>query len=414
MPVKILLIGGPLSNNLGGPSVLAGGTKALSEQFPDPRFTLLNPSGNTEGEEELAGKYGVDLIEFDPTFSYMRQLLPRALVKRIFGVASGPPWLRRFLNTFREADIIIDVWGIAFADSLGSNSFACRLRDGFFFAIGKVLGKPVVKSTADLGPFEQKWNRFFAKFYLQHCVDLILARDDETQRCVAELGVRTKMLTCPDSAFLLEPCQTEVSERLAGYRRNHPVIGISVSFQLHNRAHDPAGYIRMMSDVARHVISVHNAHVVVIPNDVSDGPNDDERLADEVCGQVGEHCEVVRTGSFLAGETKGVIGECDAILAARYHSVVAALSQGVPTFAIAWHHKYKGILSLFGLQRWMSDIGEVNSSDLIRLFDEMLQQREHIRETILSGLPDVKARVYAGAREVRKLVTKKRCREENE
>ena len=408
MTTKIVLVGGQLSNNLGGQSVLAGTMKALSEQFPDPRFTLFMPLGNTEVEKELAGKYGVDLVQFDPVVSYPKQLLPRALVKRIFGVASGPPWLRRFLNTFREADIIIDVWGILFADSIGADSFAYRMREGFFFAIGKILGKPVVKSTADLGPFKQKWNRFFAKFYLQRCVDLVFARDDETRRCVAELGVTTKMLTCPDSAFLLEPCSTEVSERLAAYRREHPVIGISVNFQLYNRARDSAGYLRMMSDFAKHVINAHDAHVVIIPNDVSEGPNDDVRLAEEVLSQVGERCEVVHTGSFLAGETKGVIAECDAILGARYHSIVAALSSGVPTFAIAWHHKYEGILSLFGQQRWMCDIGEVNSSDLIGQFDEMWRRREQIRETILAGLPDVKARVYAAAEEVRKLLSRER------
>jgi len=84
---------------------------------------------------------------------------------------------------------------------------------------------------------------------------------------------------------------------------------------------------------------------------------------------------------------------------------------GVPTFALGWHHKYAGILSLFGQERRMCEIASLRGDELLRQFDELWQQRAEVRERILAGLDDVKARIYAAAEQAAALLPKKHRRE---
>jgi len=411
MTTNVVLIGARLIKNLGGPSMVAGSVRALSASFENPRFTLVLPPGDPEADRQRARRYDVAVIPEVNDVSFLKKIVPLTLLKRL-GISAGPPHLRKLLHVLHEADVIVDIWGIALTDSLGSNSFYARLIEGQFYILARILGKPFIKYTSDLGPFQSKWNRFFAKLYLNRFTKLVLARDEETAACVRAIGVKTKMIICPDTAFLMEPEDTDISRRLAACRRERPVIGLSVSFQLFNRAGASVDYIGIMAGFVRHAIATCGAHVVIIPNELSDGPHDDTKIAERVKAQVkSDGCEIVYTEGMTAPETKGVIRECDAIVSARYHSIVAALSMGVPTFALGWHHKYAGILSLFGQEHRMCAIDSLRAEDVNAKFDELWRQRAEVRERILAGLADVRARVLAGAEQAASVLSGKHRKE---
>ena len=317
----------------------------------------------------------------------------------------GSPAATRAMRAFLESDLLVDVSGIKFADSLGSNSLRSRLGQGAYWLVGKLLGKSLIKYTSAFGPCKQKWNRRLAKFYLQHCCDLIMARDPLSLQQVRRIGVRTEGLVCPDSGFLLGASPSDASRRICSIRKTRPIVGVSVSHMAQRHARSPQAYVTAMSRLRAHVIEKLSGHVVLIPNEVARGSADDRKVAAMVYSRLASpHCEVLRLDGLQAEELKGVIGECDAIVAARYHTIVASLSLGVPLLAIAWHHKYVEALKLFGQEKHLCHIEDGRPGELVEMFDQLWQNREQARNEILSRVPAIKQRIYAGASRVHSLL----------
>jgi polysaccharide pyruvyl transferase WcaK-like protein len=401
---KIALLGAKLSMNLGGPSLLVATKKALDAAFPNAEYTLFVPPHSYEADLKLSPKYGVNVVPLH----LRRSTVASILCKRCFAFLPGSKGNNGTVNTLEDSDVIIDILGILFTDSLGANSFRSRMREGIGFVAGKLLGKPVIKYTADLGPFQHTWNRFFAKLYLGHFVDLILVRSDTSRQYVKELGIKTPVQTVPDTAFLLPYCASAEAARYATLRGQSGLVGVSVSYQVRNRAPEAGAYVDTIVELANHCIEKYGAHVVLIPNELWQSANDDRRIAREICARVAhDRCDVLHTDTLTAQEIKGVINQCDIMVASRYHSIVAALSLAVPTLAIGWHHKYQEVLRLFEQEHRVCDIENLTLQAVVAGFEDLWENREQVSEKIAQHLPGVREQVLAGAKELQQYVPAK-------
>lgn len=399
--MNVLFVGARLCRNLGGPSLLVATKALLRSHFPGAQFTLLTPQEAAQEDKALEPIYGVSCLPF-----VSRKALLASALLRFLGVRTGSPATQAVLDEYHRADVVIDLWGIAFADSLGSNSFSSRLGSGLHLLLGRLAGKKVVKYTADYGPLETRWNRFFARLYLNHCVDLILARDESSEEHLLSLPVRTPVHVCPDTAFLLEPEDCPDSARLARVREQQPVVGLSVSYQAMNRhGRDPSGYLSLTAGFADAVIAGLGSHVVIIPNEISDGDNDDGRVAEAVYQRLARSSDATLVGrGWSAQQLKGTIRQCDVMVAARYHTLVAALSMGIPSLAIGWHHKYHGLLSLVGQDRYVCDVEGLDLEHLLARFHDLWSSRESQTLVIRAKLPGIRAQIAAGGDLVNELL----------
>lgn len=132
----------------------------------------------------------------------------------------GNKEIRKFVTQISESDMLIDISGIRFSDKLGYNTFGYRLKEGIpYILYGKIFRKPVIKYTADLGPFQTRWNRIFSKFYLNYFTDLIFARGETTVKRLKQLNIKTPVYLAPDTAFLLEPVKTRMAEFLINKKK---------------------------------------------------------------------------------------------------------------------------------------------------------------------------------------------------
>lgn len=79
---------------------------------------------------------------------------------------------------------------------------------------------------------------------------------------------------------------------------------------------------------------------------------------------------------------KGIISKCDLFVGARMHSNIAALSSKVPTLAISYSHKFKGIMEQMGQGDYVIDVEEIGIEKLGNLVDTIWNKRDEIRKTL--------------------------------
>jgi polysaccharide pyruvyl transferase WcaK-like protein len=97
-----------------------------------------------------------------------------------------------------------------------------------------------------------------------------------------------------------------------------------------------------------------------------------------------------------AVDLKSVIANAHIHIGARYHSVVAGLSTGVPSISVSWHHKYGDIMEMYGVRDLVVDgneptfnehtlglVAEIRSN-----YDEMVGGLRHAQNTLADQIAD--------------------------
>jgi polysaccharide pyruvyl transferase WcaK-like protein len=371
---KILLIGASLSGNFGGPSLLSSTVKVLNKFIPRAKFTLLSP---VSADCKLGKTYGIKVV------SHTQK--------------NGIPWflLRAVsdLNEYKYADIIIDIWGIGLGEGPK------------LLLASKLLNKPVIKYTADMGPFKAKRDRLISKIYLNN-IDLIFARSETTKKHLLELGVTTPIYLCPDTAFILEPTSSKTRETLSKERlKKRIVAGISTSHITERKGHYKNEYVIAMAKTADYLIQRLDALVVLVPNEMFPKKFDDLDVAKRIFRKINDKTKVILLeGEYSASQLKGIIGEFDLLVGARYHSIVAAISMCVPTLAVSWHHKYHEVMKLMSQEEYVCDIKSLNFAELQEKIDRLRENREKIKAELASRMPFIMESVFSGGKMIKDML----------
>jgi colanic acid/amylovoran biosynthesis protein len=120
---------------------------------------------------------------------------------------------------------------------------------------------------------------------------------------------------------------------------------------------------------------------------------DDRFLCDILSLMTGEEDVFAALGTYSSATLKAMIGQCDLVVGSRFHSLVAALSQGVPSVALGWAHKYVELLGDFGQEDLVIDRGHLSEQEFVDMVTGAWERREESAATIRGHLPAVKKRV---------------------
>jgi polysaccharide pyruvyl transferase WcaK-like protein len=100
-------------------------------------------------------------------------------------------------------------------------------------------------------------------------------------------------------------------------------------------------------------------------------------------------------GGLSAGQLKGAIARCRFFVGARTHSTIAAFSSGVPTIAIGYSQKARGICrDLFDNEDYLVPTRELTAQALASSFERLVRGEDHIRGLLAERKPEM----LAGAR----------------
>lgn len=213
-----------------------------------------------------------------------------------------------------------------------------------------------------------------------------------------------------DVAFSLptrEPSSTAEPARTWFDRAGTRVVGFNVSGLIHgnpDRAREDFGFVADYREIVTRtletILAESEDRVLLVPHVLT--PKGHYESDHEACERTVEALRdrgvseatlrervAVLPPRFDASETKWIIGRCDFFCGTRMHSTIAGLSSGVPTAAIAYSVKTKGVFETCGQGEHVADPREDGTDTVVEHLLDSWRRREAIRSSLQRHLPGV-------------------------
>lgn len=400
--LRVSLFGAPGAGlNLGVGALRESALVGLLERRPHALFTVFDDGwgvrpatitvGHTERSYQLCGVR--NSRRFHKPESYVNMRLTARLGLRNPGV-----------DVVDRSSAVWDVsGGDSFTDLYGRQRFLTVTLPKEF-AIAR--RRPLVLLPQTYGPFSDRRLRARAQRVLAQ-TQAAWARDVDSLGALRELigddfdPARHRLGV--DLAFGLpaadppDAVADEVQTWLEGCR-GAPVAGVNISGLLLN---DPAAQERygLTIDYARLVDSLiaglldRGANVMLVPHVLGvDQVDSDESVTEETAQRlrVSHPGRVsVAPRELGAGGRKWLISQFDWFCGARMHPTIAGLSSGIPTAAVAYSGKVRGVFASCGQQDQVADGRSMKTDEVLDLLLASFDSREQIRADLARDLPAV-------------------------
>ena len=266
-----------------------------------------------------------------------------------------------------EIEAIIDASGFAFGDQLG----AARVQQ---FAIDtkrwKKQGKKIVLMPQALGPFTNTAVRDAFEAVLRN-VDLTFAREEVSFGYASELiPPGGKLGQSPDFTNLLMPISTSGGDIHALIVPNHQMIAKTDSAQ--SKAYVPF-LARLLATLRERGLST----AVLLHDDRIDA-----KLVQPLRDEAESPVHVIEESDPL--KLKYLLGRAQLVVGSRFHALCGSLSQGIPTIAVGWSHKYEMLLKDYGCPECVLNVN-ASKEEVSRLVSSILDSWKTRHEEIKSA-----------------------------
>lgn len=257
------------------------------------------------------------------------------------------PTYKAVQENIEGASVMIVSGGDIFGSDYGYASIASHLLQ---LELALDAGIPVVFLAHSIGPFKTERESEYWMRVAQRST-IITVREQLSYDYVRSLGVAEDLLyLTADPAFLLTP-SPDAKNLLAslGVTQDKPVIAIAPSQSITKYAGLEAHkkHLSTWQQVIKLIINELDAQVLIIPHVQYEGNDKDDRIiANNLLRSVNFDPRVHLAGlEASASEFKGLISQCDMVVAERMHAAIAGLSSGICTVAVGYSVKAEGIMT---------------------------------------------------------------------
>ncbi len=410
--IKLLLTGTFCSLNKGDAAMQVAAYRSLKAVLPSAEIAILTP--HPEIDRTAYPDYALLAASRRKPVIALNHLLRAALWRLATWLLNADlRWLLdpAELRALAEADVLVDLSGDTLSEDYG---IPCVLSHLMPIVTALLLQRPVVLLAQTLGPFRRTLP--LAKRVLDR-VTLITAREEQSFDYVRSLGIAKPSLELTaDVAFLLECAHSKRVDPILAAEgvsaADAPLVGIAASGLLGHRFRpgNPDQLDALLARVADHLIEKLGVTVVLLSHVLGPGAaRDDRAVARRVYEKLAhKHGARLVLGDYRPEELKGVIGRLELFVGMRMHANIAALGMGVPTVAIAYSRKTRGIMQMLGQQRWVCEIDSLTSEALCEMLESLWGQRDHVRDELQDQRGAVEQRARENALLVRRLVESRR------
>lgn len=351
-----ILITGVGPHNKGAELMLLAILDQLRRRLPEAR-PVISPAGSPYSWRAELGLHQLLDREQSGRMGWLRERLFHEGYRARFGMV-----------TPEEIDVVLDASGYAFGDTWQPEHVEHAASQ---FERYRKLGARIVLLSQAFGPFSKPRVRT-ASTRLLNAADLVFARDPESlMHCMDIAPDHTSIHRAPDFTNLIDgilPDSWTPDPRHVALVPNSQMLRQTTSETARN-------YVPAFAAAAR-TIGAAGYHPFILVHE-----GNDPDLAAEIASASGVQCPVVHEQGALA--IKGILGRCAFTLGSRFHGLVSALSQGVPSIGTTWSHKYRYLFEDFQIPEYLVPL-HGGHAELLRRVGEFFEpgHREEIASKI--------------------------------
>jgi polysaccharide pyruvyl transferase WcaK-like protein len=337
--------------NKGAELMLYAVMQKVLERYPDATLVMApTPKNASQPFDKLAKqgfypkawlwRYGIQWGDF-------ASLLPKKL-QEMYGLILD-----------KDIDVVLDAAGFSYSDQWGVDSSKELANSSRRW---KKIGTKVILLPQALGPYQNPNIQAYTKTWTEN-VDLVFPREADSYKYLTEIvGEQEKIKLYPDFTNLVK------GELPDGYDSKNLRVAIIPNYRMIDKTNkkESSAYLAFMIQCTDYLVKQGEKPFIL----VHEGAND-AMLAEQISKAVGGIPIVKETDPI---KIKGIIGTCDATIGSRFHGLVSALSQGVPSLATGWSHKYERLFEDYEFNEGV--ISVLASEDVIKTKIDLITQPE--------------------------------------
>lgn len=278
----------------------------------------------------------------------------------------------------KDIDIVLDAAGFMYSDQWGAAGAERMVLD---MERRQARGVKYVLLPQAFGPFKSE-RSIRAMREIGRRADLIYARDRVSLANLHSIGVDGENVRlCPDMTFWLSPPQPP--RPLPG----NAVIIPNLRMIDKTSGETSRGYIPFLAQSVEWLCNTGFQPVFLIHE------SNDVQLAEEVNRSLPQPIPIIIENDPVI--LKSLIGQADLALGSRFHGLVNALSQGVPTLAVGWSHKYEMLFEDMGVPEYVVQLKDSNKIQDYIVALSNAERRSQVRHKLVTHSSLLKAKTEA-------------------
>ncbi|WP_019590429.1 MULTISPECIES: polysaccharide pyruvyl transferase family protein [unclassified Thioalkalivibrio] len=261
----------------------------------------------------------------------------------------------------RDVDVVIDAAGFSYSDQWGDRS-ARELAHSA--ARWRKQGTKVILMPQAFGPYTGKRIRKAIRRAVDN-IDLVMPREQTSYDYLTDVtGERGNIRQYPDFTNLVNGVVPEY------FDRNQHGVCLVPNYRMVDKTDGSrsSAYLPFMVRCAQQ-LKDKGAKPFIL---VHEGAND-RWLADQISEGAGGLPVLVEDDPL---KIKGILGASFATIGSRFHGLVSALSQGVPSIATGWSHKYQELFRDYGFPDGVVSVDDANH-ELAEKIDRLVDERSN-------------------------------------
>ncbi|MFW5650240.1 MAG: polysaccharide pyruvyl transferase family protein [Acetivibrio ethanolgignens] len=213
---------------------------------------------------------------------------------------------------------------------------------------------------------------------------LITAREEVTYQTLVKAGL-DNVVRCADVAFLMEP--EEIQLPTSFQKKN--TVALNISPLLIRREKKEGIVLNAIIKTLDFILEETDMQILLLPH-VTMPTDNDEQALEEIYKKYRDDRHKRKRFCFCpsaanAAQRKYLISKCRFLITARSHAAIAAYSTGVPSLALGYSDKAKGIAMDFGMDAFVLAVDDLAENQIIEKLWLLMQQETALKKQLIEN-----------------------------